>query len=75
VAEWTRSATAKGDRAKLTADDGWLLCQACHTRKSKREAFERKRTDGAAKRHAGKQKQGRGFRGWRNFKGDIIWRR
>jgi 5-methylcytosine-specific restriction enzyme A len=75
VAEWTRSATAKGDRAKLTAADGWLLCQVCHARKSKREAFERKRTDGAAKRHAGKQKKGRGFKGWRNFKGEIVWRR
>ena len=75
VAEWTRSATDKRDRAKLTAGDGWLLCRVCHAAKSKREAFERKRTDGAAKRHAGKQKKGRGFKGWKNFKGAAVWRR
>ena len=74
IAEWTRSATAKGDRRKLTAADGWLLCRTCHLAKSRREAFERKRTDGAARYHAGKKRKGVGFKGWRNFKGEIVWR-
>jgi hypothetical protein len=75
VAEWTRSATERQDRVKLTAADGWLLCRACHVKKSKREAFERKRTDGAARYHAGKKRKSGGFRGWRNFKGEVVWRK
>ena len=75
VAEWTRSATERRDRAKLTAADGWLLCRDCHVSKSKREAVERKRTDGAARYHAGKKRKSGGFKGWRNFKGEAVWRK
>lgn len=75
IAEWTRSATAKKDRSKLAADDGWLLCRPCHVAKSKREAFERKRTDGAGRFHAGKKPKRNGFKGWKNFRGEIVWRK
>jgi hypothetical protein len=40
------------DRPKLTAADGWLICEVCHKAKSRRETFERMRTDGGGKRHA-----------------------
>jgi hypothetical protein len=52
AATWTASATPVRDRPRLTASDGWLLCDVCHKTKSRREAFERMRTDGAGKQHA-----------------------
>ena len=51
-ASWTQSAVAVKDRPPLTAADGKLLCEDCHQAKSRREAFERMRTDGGGKRHA-----------------------
>ena len=52
AATWTASATPVRDRPRLTAADGWLLCDACHKAKTRREAAERAKTDGAAKQHA-----------------------
>jgi hypothetical protein len=51
-ASWTQSAVAVKDRPPLTADDGKLLCEDCHKDKTRQEAFERKRTDGAGKIYA-----------------------
>lgn len=51
-ATWTQSVVAVKDRPPLTASDGKLLCEDCHKDKTRREAFERMRTDGAAKLHA-----------------------
>jgi hypothetical protein len=51
-ATWTQSVVAVKDRPPLTAADGKLLCEDCHKTKTRREAFERMRTDGGGKRHA-----------------------
>jgi hypothetical protein len=49
---WTQKATAVADRPKLIANDGWLICCECHKAKTRREAFERMRTDGGGRQHA-----------------------
>lgn len=71
--EWMKSATPREERRRLTAEDGWLLCGPCHQGKSDHEASLRGHVDRMAKRHAGKHKSERPFRGWRNFKGQVIW--
>jgi hypothetical protein len=52
AAEWTKRETPLADRPRLTANDGWLICEVCHKAKSRRETFERMRTDGGGKQHA-----------------------
>ena len=52
AAEWTRSQILMRDRPPLTAADGWLICETCHKAKTRREAFERMRTNGAGKDYA-----------------------
>jgi hypothetical protein len=49
---WTQSADAVKERPPLTANDGWLICEVCHKAKTRREAFERMRTNGAGKDYA-----------------------
>jgi hypothetical protein len=49
---WTQKATDVADRPPLTANDGWMICEVCHKAKTRREAFERMRTDGGGKQHA-----------------------
>lgn len=45
----------------------------CHAGKSKRETSERAKADRCAKNQAGVKPKRGGFRGWRNFKGEVIW--
>jgi len=52
---WTQSADAVKERPPLTANDGWLICEVCHKAKTRQEAFERKRTDGAGRIYAAHQ--------------------
>jgi hypothetical protein len=39
------------DRPKLTADDGRLLCLACHDKKTRRDVFEIAKTKRLEKKH------------------------
>jgi hypothetical protein len=50
VAEGARIAP-DGDRPKLTADDGKLLCLKCHDRKTRRDVFEISKTKRLEKKH------------------------
>ena len=52
AAEWTRSRIPLKDRHPLISADGWLICEVCHKAKTRREAFERMRTNGAGKGYA-----------------------
>lgn len=49
---WTQKATEVADRPPLTVNDGWLICEVCHKAKTRREVFERMRTNGAGKQYA-----------------------
>lgn len=72
IEEWERV----GDREKLTAEDGQLLCFPCHDEKTGKKAGERAHGKRIVKKAAGiSKKKSPGFRGWRKMNGDIVWRK
>lgn len=56
------------------AENCQVLCGWCHAGKTAGDAKVIAKSRGVRARHAGAEKPRRGFRAWRNFKGEIVRR-
>jgi 5-methylcytosine-specific restriction protein A len=50
------------------------LCMNCHGAKTSGDVKAIAKTKRIRDKHTGAKPKGRGFRGWRNFRGDIVWK-
>ena len=49
-----------------------VLCDWCHKPKTRREVAVKAKAASSRAKHFGIRQPKRGFRGWRNFKGEIV---
>jgi 5-methylcytosine-specific restriction endonuclease McrA len=55
--------------------NGQWLCRACHADKTGDDVRRIRKADRQRDRHSGAMPSSqRGFRGWRRFNGDLVWK-